>query len=185
MDRALAARSSEFDAIHADCGRPSIAPEKLVRALLLQVLHSIRSGRPLIEQLDDNLLFRWFVGLSVDDPVWHHSTFSKNRDRLFGAAVIGRPFHGVLAEAERKGPTSDEHFSVDGTLIEAWASMKSFRPGDEEDGDGSQGAGATPNATFVASAERTPPMPPGPIRMRGCPVVARARSRSCATWPMP
>ncbi len=147
VDQALAGLSSAFDAIHADCGRPSIAPEPLIRALLLQVLYSIRSERRPIEQLDGNLLCRWFVGLSVDAPVWHHATFSKNRGRLFGAAVIGQLFHRVLAEAERKGLTSDEHFSVDGTRIEAWASMKSFRPRDG-DGDGSQGGGRNAERDF-------------------------------------
>ncbi len=153
VDRALADLSSEFDVLYADCGRPSIAPERLIRALLLQVLYSIRSERLLVEQLDYNLLFRWFVGLSVDDPVWHSSTFSKNRERLLQAAVISRLFRRVLAEAERQGLTSGGHFSVDGTLIEAWASMNSFRPRDEEDGDGRQGGRAPCRARLPRRAQ--------------------------------
>jgi transposase len=109
-------------------GRPSIPPEKLLRALLLQVLYTIRSERLLMEQLDYNLLFRWFVGLSLDDPVWDHSTFSKNRERLIASDVAAAFFERILKQAAAAGLLSDEHFTVDGTLIEAWASLKSFRP---------------------------------------------------------
>jgi transposase len=126
-DIALEALSSAFDQIYAAFGRPSIAPEKLLRALLLQVLYTIRSERMLMEQLQYNLLFRWFVGLNVDEPVWVPTVFSKNRDRLLEADIARKFFDQVLAQAAETGLTSDEHFSVDGTLIEAWASQKSFQ----------------------------------------------------------
>ena len=127
VDRALAGMSREFEAVYAAEGRPSIAPERLLRALLLQVFYSIRSERLLCEQLDYNLLFRWFVGLSGDEPVWNHSTFSKNRDRLLEADIARAFFAQVYRQAQHAGLTSDEHFSVDGTLIDAWASQKSSR----------------------------------------------------------
>lgn len=147
VDSALSELSDEFEASYAQVGRPSIAPEKLVRALLLQVFYSIRSERLLCEQLDYNLLFRWFVGLSIDDVVWDHSTFSKNRDRLMQAEIAESLFERVLAQARSKGLTSDEHFSVDGTLIEAWASLKSFRPRDDSD-DPPAGGGRNPDRDF-------------------------------------
>jgi transposase len=147
VDAALSELSDEFEAGYAQTGRPSIAPEKLVRALLLQVFYSIRSERLLCEQLDYNLLFRWFVGLSMDDAVWDHSTFSKNRDRLMQAKIAQAFFERVLAQARAKGLTSDEHFSVDGTLIEAWASLKSFRPRDDSD-DPPEGGGRNPDRDF-------------------------------------
>jgi transposase len=124
---ALKALSPVFNRMYVAFGRPSIAPEKLLRALLLQVLYTIRSERMLMEQLQYNLLFRWFVGLNADDPVWVPSVFSKNRDRLMESDVAQRFFEQVLQQAEAAQLTSDEHFSVDGTLIEAWASQKSFQ----------------------------------------------------------
>lgn len=127
-DAALAALSAEFAALYAAVGRPSVAPEKLLRAMLLQAFYSLRSERQLMERLEHDLLFRWFVGLGVDDPVWDHSTFSKNRDRLLEGEVAARFLKAVLAEPRVKRLLSGEHFSVDGTLIEAWASMKSVRP---------------------------------------------------------
>jgi len=127
IDAALARLSSDFDALYAREGRPSIAPERLLRALLIQAFYSVRSERQLMEQMDYNLLFRWFVGLSVDEPVWDASTFSKNRDRLLARDVAAAFMAAVLNTEEVKGLLSDEHFSVDGTLIQAWASMKSFR----------------------------------------------------------
>ena len=130
VDEALEALSSRFDALYAEQGRPSIPPERLLRALLLQVLHSIRSERQLMEHLDYNLLFRWFVGLEVDDRVWDPTTFTKNRDRLLRGDVSEAFFAAVLEQARRKHLLSREHFTVDGTLIEAWASQKSFRPKD-------------------------------------------------------
>ena len=129
-DAALAALSGEFQQLYALNGRPSIAPEKLLRVLLLQAFYSVRSERQLMEQLDYNLLFRWFVGLGVDDPVWDVTVFTKNRDRLLEGAIAAKFLRAVLAQPKVKTLLSDEHFSVDGTLIQAWASMKSFRPKD-------------------------------------------------------
>jgi transposase len=133
VDNALVALTPLFQEMYSHTGRPSIPPEQLLRALLLQILYSIRSERMLVEQLDYNLLFRWFVGLSMDDRVWDHSTFSKNRDRLIAHDVATQFFVIVRYQAEQAGLLSNEHFSVDGTLIEAWASMKSFRPKDDQD----------------------------------------------------
>jgi transposase len=127
-DAALARLSPRFEAMYSELGRPSIPPEQLLRALLLQVLYSIRSERLLIEQLDYNLLFRWFVGLGMDDAIWDHSTFSKNRDRLLAGDIATEFFAAVVTEARQHRLLSDEHFTVDGTLLEAWASHKSFRP---------------------------------------------------------
>jgi transposase len=127
VDQALAGLDGAFATMYATTGRPSIPPERLLRALLLQIFYSIGSKALLIDQLDYNLLFRWFVGLAIDDPVWDPSTFSKNRDRLIEADVAQGFFTQVLAQAEAKQLLSDEHFSVDGTLIEAWASHKSFQ----------------------------------------------------------
>ncbi len=139
-NRALKELSAEFSKMYARSGRPSIPPEKLIRALLLQVLYSIRSERMLMEQLDYNLLFRWFVGLSMDDEVWDHSTFSKNRERLLEAEIVGKFFERIREQAREKGLLSDEHFTVDGTLIEAWASQKSFQPkGKDPQEPGQQG----------------------------------------------
>jgi transposase len=147
VDAALLELSDAFEGSYARLGRPSIAPEKLVRALLLQVFYSIRGERLLCEQLNYNLLFRWFVGLSMDDAVWDHSTFSKNRDRLMQAEIAEAFFERVLAQAKSKGLTSDEHFSVDGTLIEAWASLKSFHPRDDSD-DPPAGGGRNADRDF-------------------------------------
>ncbi|MGH9357702.1 MAG: IS5 family transposase [Terriglobia bacterium] len=122
-----------FDAIYASSGRPSIAPEKLLRALLLQVLYTVRSERLLMEQLDYNFLFRWFVGLSIDDPVWDATVFTKNRERLLAGEVAQGFFAAVLDQARTRGLLSDEHFTVDGTLIEAWAGHKSFKRKDHPD----------------------------------------------------
>ena len=139
-DAALRVLSPEFDRLYSRVGRPSIPPEHLLRASLLQYLYGIRSERLLMEQLDYNLLFRWFVGLSMDDPVWDASTYSKNRERLL-AGDIGRRFlEETVAQAKEAGLTSDEHFSVDGTVLEAWASHKSFKEKDGSDDDrGSRG----------------------------------------------
>lgn len=139
-DKALSNLDWRFDELYSREGRPSIPPECLIRASLLQILYSIRSERQLMEQLDYNLLFRWFVGLTVDEPVWHPTTFTKNRDRLTSAEVGQELFEEVLRLAKRKGLTSNDHFSVDGTLIRAWASQKSIRPKDDED-DGAGGGG--------------------------------------------
>ena len=131
-NEALARLSPRFDEIYSQVGRPSIAPERLLRTLLLQLLYSIRSERMLMEQLDYNLLFRWFVGLTMDDPIWAPTVFSKNRDRLLEGDIAREFFHEVVEMARRRGLLSDEHFTVDGTLLEAWASHKSFRRKDGE-----------------------------------------------------
>jgi len=127
-DNALERLSSRFDRLYSTTGRPSIPPEKLLRALLLQMLYSIRSERLLMEELDYNILYRWFVGLSLDDAVWDATTFTKNRDRLLDGDVADAFFTEILAAIKADGLLSDEHFTVDGTLLEAWASHKSFQP---------------------------------------------------------
>ena len=126
-DEALRGLDAEFEALYARGGRPSIAPEKLLRALLLQVLYSVRSERQLMEQLDYNLLFRWFVGLNIDDPVWDVTVFTKNRERLIAGEVSGQLLRAVVEQARAGNLLSEEHFTVDGTLIQAWASRRSFR----------------------------------------------------------
>jgi transposase len=147
VDEALEVLSPEFDRLYSKSGRPSIAPEKLLRALLLQAFYSIRSERQLMEQLDYNLLFRWFVGLSMDAVVWDATVFSKNRDRLIEGRIAALFLAAVLGQARVKTLLSDEHFSVDGTLIDAWASMKSFRPKDGSD-DGAPPAGRNAERDF-------------------------------------
>jgi transposase len=131
-DRALERLSPRFGTLYINFGRPSIPPEKLLRALLLQALNTIRSERQLMEQIEYNLLFRWFVGLGMDDAVWAPTTFSKNRDRLLAGDIAAAFFDAVLIHAESARLLSDEHFTVDGTLLQAWASQKSFRPRDED-----------------------------------------------------
>jgi transposase len=127
---ALNALSRDFDALYSPLGRESIPPERLLRALLLQAFYSIRSERQLVERIDTDLLFRWFVGLGIEDPVWDATTFTKNRDRLLDGEIASKFLAAVLANERVRGLLSCEHFSVDGTLLEAWASPKSFRPKD-------------------------------------------------------
>lgn len=136
VDEIFRRMSKQFDGLYSGTGRPSIPPERLLRALLLQILYSVRSERMLMEQLDYNLLFRWFVGMEIDERVWNHAVFSKNRERLLNQEIAREFFNRVLAEA--KGHLSDEHFSVDGTMIEAWASQKSFQKKDSDSGEGGQ-----------------------------------------------
>jgi len=133
VDDALASLDAEFERLYVGSGRASIAPERLLRASLLQAFYTIRSERQLVEQIDYNLLFRWFVGLGIDDEVWDHSTFSKNRDRLLEADVAAKFLEAVLSHRRVRRFLSNDHFSVDGTLIEAWASMKSVRAKDGSD----------------------------------------------------
>lgn len=147
VDEALRKLSRRFSSLYADGGRPSIPPERLLRALLLQILYSIRSERLLMEQLEYNLLFRWFVGLGIDDPVWVATVFTKNRDRLLQGEVAQEFFAAVLAQGGEHGLLSSEHFSVDGTLIEAWASQKSFRRKDHPDDDSNDDTG-NPTVNF-------------------------------------
>ena len=126
-DRAFAELSPRFTKMYSSIGRPSIPPEQLLRALLLQSLYTVRSERLLMEELDYSVLYRWFVGLSMDEPIWSPTTFSKNRDRLLDSDIAGAFFDAVRGQAAEAGLLSDEHFTVDGTLLEAWASLKSFR----------------------------------------------------------
>ena len=133
VDEVLKQLSPQFSKMYAKVGRPSIPPEHLLRAQLLQMLYSVRSERLLMEEMDYNILFRWFVGLNLDDPVWDATVFTKNRDRLLEAEVAKEFLARVVAQAREKGWTSDEHFTVDGTLLEAWASAKSFQPKDQKD----------------------------------------------------
>ena len=150
-DRALERLSPRFGSLYVNFGRPSIPPERLLRALLLQALYTIRSERQLMEQLDYNLLFRWFVGLGMDDAVWAPTTFTKNRDRLLDGDVAAAFFDAVLIHADTERLLSDEHFTVDGTLLEAWASQKSFRPRDEEP---PSGGGGNPTVNFHGQRRR-------------------------------
>jgi len=140
-DEALRGLSGEFDALYATGGRPSIAPERLLRALLLQVLYGRRSERLLMEEMNYNLLFRWFVGLEMDDEVWDVTVFTKNRERLIAGEVAQKFFQAVVQQARGAGLLSDEHFTVDGTLIEAWASRRSFekKPDPPQRGTGARG----------------------------------------------
>jgi transposase len=147
VNAALVALEADFAALYAPVGRPSIAPEKLLRAMLLQAFYSIRSERQLMERLEYDLLFRWFVGIGIDDAAWDHSTFSKNRDRLLEGDIAAKFLAAVLAEPRVKKLLSRDHFSVDGTLIEAWASMKSFRPKDGSDNP-PEGGGRNAEANF-------------------------------------
>src|SRR2546430_8635450 len=137
VDEVLTQLSRRFDAMYARVGRPSIPPEKLLRAQLLQMLYSIRSERLLMEEIDYSMLFRWFVGLNLDEEVWDATSFTKNRDRLLEADVAKQFLAQVVEQARAQGLTSNEHFTVDGTLLEAWASLKSFQP--------KQGKPATPD----------------------------------------
>ena len=147
VNATLAALEADLAALYAPVGRPSIAPEKLLRAMLLQAFYSIRSERQLMERLEYDLLFRWFVGIGIDDAAWDHSTFSKNRERLLEGDMAAKFLAAVLAVPRVKKHLSTDHFSVDGTLIEAWASMKSFRPKDGSDNP-PEGGGRNAEANF-------------------------------------
>jgi transposase len=148
VNDALAALAKDFSALYSPIGRPSIPPEKLLRAMLLQAFYSIRSERQLMERLEFDLLFRWFVGLWIDDTAWDHSVFSKNRDRLLEGDIAAKFLNAVLAQPRVKRLLSTEHFSVDGTLIEAWASMKSFKPKDGPKEPPDEGGGRNKEADF-------------------------------------
>jgi transposase len=150
VNEALVALEGDFTALYAPIGRPSIPPEKLLRAMLLQAFYSIRSERQLMERLEYDLLFRWFVGLGVDDAVWDHSVFSKNRERLLAGDIAAKLLAAVLDQPRVKQLLSTEHFTVDGTLIEAWASLKSFKPRDGSD-EPPAGSGRNLDANFHGS----------------------------------
>jgi transposase len=163
VNEALEALSPEFEKLYARFGRPSIPPEKLLRALLLQAFYSVRWERQLMEQLGYNLRFRWFVGLSLDAAVWEVTVFTKNRERLIAGEIATKFMAAVLNQERIKALLSDDHFSVDGTLIEAWASIKSFRPKDGTAASRRRRA-ATGNGTSTArnKATRGTPQPPTP-----------------------
>jgi transposase len=148
VNEALVALEQEFAALYAPIGRPSIPPEKLLRAMLLQAFYSIRSERQLMERLEFDLLFRWFVGIGVDDAAWDHSVFSKNRERLLEGDIAAKLLSAVLAHPRVRRLLSTDHFSVDGTLIEAWASMKSFKPKDGSDEPPADGDGRDREVDF-------------------------------------
>jgi transposase len=153
-DEALREMQAQFNKLYAKTGRPSIAPEKLLRALLLQVLYSVRSERMLMEQLNYNLLFRWFVGLNMDDAIWDATVFTKNRQRLLAGDIADAFFAAVLKQARQRNLLSDEHFTVDGTLLEAWAGQKSFRRVDDDQQPPATGTGDGSNPTVNFHGEK-------------------------------
>jgi transposase len=182
VDTALMGLWERFEQLYAQAGRPSIAPERLPRALLLQILYSIRSERLLMEQLDYNLSFRWFVGLSIDEPVWDPTVFTKNRDRLLAGEVAHAFFEQVLARARAQQLLSSEHFTVDGTLIEAWASLKSFKPKADASPPAPPQDPGNPSVDFrgekrsnATHASTTDPEP-------GCTRRPRAKRPNSVTW---
>ena len=181
VDAAFARLSPRFEALYSHTGRPSVPPEKLLRALLLQVFYSVRSEALLMEQLDYNLLFRWFVGLNMDEAVWDATTFTKNRDRLLEGDIAQEFFTAVLDQARGHGLLSDEHFTVDGTLLEAWASQKSFQrtdgpppPSDEDPGN--------PTVNFHGERRSNATHASTTDRIRACAARARAERRSWPIW---
>jgi len=187
VNDALASLDAEFECLYADFGRPSIAPERLIRASLIQILFSIRSERQLVEQMQYNLLFRWFVGLGVDDPVWVPTVFTKNRDRLMTTDMSRKVMAAILAHREIAPLLSDEHFSVDGTLIKAWASMKSFQPKpegappDDERPDDPPAHDTISDDQPAQPKTETEPMPHPSRRNRNTEVDFKGAKRSNAT----
>jgi len=187
VNEALTSLDGGFAGLYAAHGRPSIPPERLIRASLLQILYSVRSERQLMEQMDYNLLFRWFVGLGINDPVWVPTVFTKNRDRLLTTEMSRKVMAAILAHREVAPLLSDEHFSVDGTLVKAWASMKSFqpKPGDEPPGgDGSggpPGCADTDDADSPSTTSEPDPMPQPHRSSRNAEVDFRGTKRSNAT----
>ncbi|MFC0281033.1 IS5 family transposase [Falsigemmobacter intermedius] len=183
VNAALGSLDATFAGLYTDFGRPSIAPERLIRASLLQILFSVRSERQLMEQMEYNLLFRWFVGLGIDDPVWVPTVFSKNRDRLLSTEMSRKVMGAILAHRDVAPLLSDDHFSVDGTLVKAWASMKSFHPktddGPSDDDPGDLGGPKIPPAS--PSEPTTPETAPMPRKSRNTEVNFRGQRRSNAT----
>src|SRR5438067_576031 len=153
-DEAMRELKRRFGKLYAKTGRPSIAPEKLLRALLLQVLYSVRSERMLMEQLDYNVLFRWFVGLNMEDAIWDATVFTKNRQRLVEGDIADAFFAAVLKQARERDLLSDEHFTVDGTLLEAWAGQKSFRRVEDDQQPPAAGSGERSNPTVNFHGEK-------------------------------
>jgi transposase len=187
VNDALASLDAEFEALYTDFGRPSIPPERLIRASLLQILFSVRSERQLMEQMDYNLMFRWFVGLGIDDPVWVPTVFTKNRDRLLSTEMSRKVMAAILAHRNVAPLLSDEHFSVDGTLVKAWASMKSFQPkadaappDDEGPGD-PPASDTTPDTAASETQAETDPMPRNTKAHRNAEVDFKGEKRSNAT----
>ena len=160
VNEVLAALDADFAAMYCDFGRASIPPERLLRGSLIQAFYTVRSERQLMEQLDYNLLFRWFVGLGVDDPVWDHSTYSKNRDRLLEADVAKKFLAAILAHSQVAPLLSDDHFTVDGTMVQAWASMKSFLPKDAAAASNPPPEAGRPPSADGAEAAAAEPVPP-------------------------
>lgn len=186
VNDALASLDGEFAALYTDFGRPSIAPERLIRASLIQILFSVRSERQLMEQMEYNLLFRWFVGLGIDDAVWVPTVFTKNRDRLLTTEMSRKVMAAILAHREVAPLLSDDHFSVDGTLVKAWASMKSFQPKAEgippdDDPGGPPEPDAIPQDQPEANQPETTPMPRPHRQSRNAEVDFRGEKRSNAT----
>ena len=184
VNEALASLDAEFEALYTDFGRPSIAPERLIRASLIQILFSVRSERQLMEQMQYNLLFRWFVGLGIDDPVWVPTVFTKNRDRLLTTEMSRKVMAAILAHREVAPLLSDDHFSVDGTLVKAWASMKSFQPkADDTPPDDDPGSPPGPDtpAEDQPHTTETAPMPRPNRQNRNAEVDFRGEKRSNAT----
>jgi transposase len=185
VNDALASLDEDFDHLYVDFGRPSIAPERLIRASLIQILFSIRSERQLMEQMQYNLLFRWFVGLGIDDPVWVPTVFTKNRDRLLTTEMSRKLMAAILAHREVAPLLSDDHFSVDGTLVKAWASMKSFQPKasdtppDDDPGGPPEPDAATEDHTEPTVSEK--PMSRPHRKSRNAEVDFRGEKRSNAT----
>lgn len=187
VNDALASLDAEFEALYTDFGRPSIPPERLIRASLLQILFSVRSERQLMEQMDYNLMFRWFVGLGIDDPVWVPTVFTKNRDRLLSTEMSRKVMAAILAHREVAPLLSDEHFSVDGTLVKAWASMKGFQPKADAAPPDDEGPGdppapdATPETAPSETPAETDPMPRYTHRHRNAEVDFKGEKRSNVT----
>ena len=184
VNEALASLDAEFGALYTDFGRPSIAPERLIRASLIQILFSVRSERQLMEQMQYNLLFRWFVGLGIDDPVWVPTVFTKNRDRLLTTEMSRKVMAAILAHREVAPLLSDDHFSVDGTLVKAWASIMSFQPkADDTPPDDDPGSPPGPDTTAEDQPHTTvtAPMPRPNRQNRNAEVDFRGEKRSNAT----
>jgi transposase len=191
VNDALASLDSDFDVLYSVEGRPSIAPERLLRASLIQILFSVRSERQLMEQMEYNLMFRWFVGLGIDDPVWVPTVFSKNRDRLLTTDIARKFLAAILAHGEVAPLLSEEHFSVDGTLVKAWASMKSFQPKPEPappvEDKGSNNPPRPPTITAPDAQTSAQPNPeiatmtPENLKDRNAEVDFRGQKRSNAT----
>ena len=180
-DVALAALDGAFQPLYSLAGRPSIPPGQVLRATLPQLLYTIRSERQLMERMEYDLLFRWFVGLGIDDPVFVPTVFPKNRDRLLTTDIAQKFLAALLAQPQVAKLSCAEHFSIDGTMPEAFASIKSFRARDGAD----KPPDATASAISSTKSSRTRPMPPRPTPMRGCIARARGRRASLPIWAMP